>query len=228
MTFRLENVVPWGRSYDEYIAMFALQESDLHKRILGCGDGPASFNADMTRRGGQVVSIDPLYRFSATEIRRRIEETREQVLEQARQNRQEFNWTTIRSVEHLGGLRMEAMEQFLADYPGGLEQGRYVDGELPRLPFADGAFELALCSHLLFLYSEQLSADFHVASIRELCRVADEVRIFPLLEFGAQPSRHLEIVTNTLEEAGFRVRVETVDYEFQKGGNQMMIVNGGE
>ena len=45
--------------------------------------------------------------------------------------------------------------------------------------FADREFDLALCSHLLFLYSEQLTADFHLASIRELCRVAGEVRVFP-------------------------------------------------
>ncbi len=45
---KLENVVPWGRSLAEYQAMFALSEEELQKRILGCGDGPASFNAEMT------------------------------------------------------------------------------------------------------------------------------------------------------------------------------------
>lgn len=46
------------------------------------------------------------------------------------------------------------------------------------------SFDLAVCSHLLFLYSEHLSEDFHVESIKELCRVAGEARIFPLLELG--------------------------------------------
>lgn len=57
MGFTLDQVVPWGRSYEEYLAMFALTEADLHKRILGCGDGPASFNAELTKRGGKVISV---------------------------------------------------------------------------------------------------------------------------------------------------------------------------
>lgn len=35
MSFTLEKVVPWGRSFDEYAAMFSLSNADLDKRILG-------------------------------------------------------------------------------------------------------------------------------------------------------------------------------------------------
>ena len=52
--FTLEKVVPWGRSFDEYRRMFALTESDLRLKIVGCGDGPADFNAEATRRGSTV------------------------------------------------------------------------------------------------------------------------------------------------------------------------------
>ena len=63
---KLEQVVPWGRSLAEYRAMFTLSEEDLQKRILGCGDGPASFNAEMTASGKPTVtSVDPLYAFEA-------------------------------------------------------------------------------------------------------------------------------------------------------------------
>lgn len=58
----LANIVPWGRSFEEYRAMFELSEQDLNKRILGCGDGPASFNAEATKRGSKVISCDPVYR----------------------------------------------------------------------------------------------------------------------------------------------------------------------
>ena len=74
MAFRLEEVVPWGRSFEEYQAMFALSDKDLSGRILGCADGPASFNAGLTKRGGKIVSADPLYRFSREEIRNRIDQ----------------------------------------------------------------------------------------------------------------------------------------------------------
>ncbi len=48
------------------------------------------------------------------------------------------------------------MNDFLADYRAGRQEGRYVDAALPALPFDDLAFDLALCSHLLFLYTTQL------------------------------------------------------------------------
>lgn len=81
-----------------------------------------------------------------------------------------------------------------------------------------------VCSHFLFLYSEQLPQSFHEESIRELCRVGRDVRIFPLLELGSVPSRHVVAVADHLKASGFKVQIEQVDYEFQRGGNQMMRV----
>lgn len=222
MAFTLDKVVPWGRSFEEYILMFSLSEEDLRKRILDCGAGPASFNSILTCRGGNVVSVDPIYKFSASEIRQRIEETYEEILEQIKKNMHEFVWNHISSVEELGRVRMKAMEEFLSDYPSGLKEGRYIEAGLPVLPFQDNEFDLALCSHLLFLYSEQLSEDFHIDSIKELCRVSEEVRIFPLLELGSRKSRHLDQVLNTLAQQGYSVDILPVEYEFQRGGNEML------
>ena len=85
--FTLDEVVPWGRSFDEYRRMFALTDDDLRGRILGCGDGPASFNAEATRRGARVTSCDPLYKLSVQQIRERIAATAEEIIEQTRRNR---------------------------------------------------------------------------------------------------------------------------------------------
>ena len=49
--FTLDEVVPWGRSFDEYRRMFALTDRELGLKIVDCGSGPASFNAEATRRG---------------------------------------------------------------------------------------------------------------------------------------------------------------------------------
>lgn len=68
MAMQLDTVVPFGRSLDEYRQMFALSEDDLARNIIGVGDGPASFNAEMHALGKRVVSIDPLFRFSADDI----------------------------------------------------------------------------------------------------------------------------------------------------------------
>ena len=224
MAFRLEEVVPWGRSFEEYQAMFALSDKDLSERILGCADGPASFNSGLTKRGGRIVSADPLYRFSREGIRNRIDQVFETVLDETRKNAHEFVWETIPSVKALGRTRRQAMDDFLDDYPKGLDQERYIDAALPELPFREKEFDLALCSHYLFLYSPHLSLEFHLRSIRELCRVAREVRIFPLLELGAVPSRHLDEIQEKLHEPEYSVSIVPVEYEFQRGGNRMMKV----
>lgn len=222
MAFELEDVVPWGRSFDEYVAMFALTDEDLGKGILGCGDGPASFNARATKRGLRVTSVDPIYAFSAEQIRLRIEETAFSVAEQTRRNAGEFVWTRFRSVDALVDARMAAMNEFLADYPAGRAEGRYVPASLPILPFPDARFDIALCSHFLFLYGAHLDAAFHVQAILELSRASAEVRIFPLLELGAVPSRHLGEVTRALRERGLTVERLRVPYEFQRNGNEML------
>ncbi len=126
MSFSLKNVVPWGRSFDEYVNMFALSDEDLAKKIVGCGDGPASFNCTLTKRGGSVVSVDPIYQFTADDIARCITETYDTVMEQTQQNRHEFVWQRIASVEELGHIRTSAMNDFLADYPAGTTDGRYI------------------------------------------------------------------------------------------------------
>ena len=89
----------------------------------------------------------------------------------------------------------------------------------------DDQFELCLCSHLLFLYSEQLSLEFHLASIYELLRVAREVRIFPLLTLNCEPSAYIELVLEDLSGRGYEVQVRSVTYGFQKGANQMLNIS---
>jgi hypothetical protein len=220
--FTLDQVVPWGRSFDEYRRMFALTDADLRLKIVGCGDGPASFNAEATRLGSTVVSCDPIYRYDAEELRQRIASTYEQILEQTRRNESEFVWSTIHSVDELGRVRMAAMNEFLRDYPAGLTQRRYIVAELPHLPFGDASFDLALCSHLLFLYTTQLGEAFHWSAIRDMCRVATEVRIFPLIELGGAPSPLVQRMVDACDGQGFDVSIEVVPYEFRRGGNQMM------
>ena len=222
--FTLDQVVPWGRSFDEYRRMFALSDADLALNILGCSDGPAGFNAEATRRGDRVISCDPIYQFTTVELRGRIAATYDQILDQTRRNPDEFIWTTIKSVEELGHVRMEAMRVFLDDYDAGKAEGRYVEAALPALPFADRSFDMALCSHFLFLYTEQLGEDFHRSAIAELCRVARDVRIFPLLALGGKPSPYVGLVADQARAAGHDVVIERVPYEFQRGGNEMMRV----
>jgi SAM-dependent methyltransferase len=222
---QLTKTVPWGRSFDEYVRMFALGESELDLRILGCGDGPAAFNAEMARRGRRVVSVDPLYRFSRSEIEGRIRDVAAQMVAGAHAKADAFDWSDFQSPEELGRRRLEIMDVFLADYEAGRSEGRYIEAALPELPLGDGQFDLALCSHLLFTYSSLLSEADHVGAIVEMCRVAGEARIFPVLDmFDGGRSRHVLPVTELLRGRGLAAELIRVPYEFQRGGNEMLRV----
>jgi len=224
MGFTLDKVVPWGRSYDEYVSMFDLTAAELGLRILGCADGPAAFNSVLSQRGGHIVSVDPVYVFDEGQIRVRVSETYETVMTQMHKNHSDFVWGIIPSVEQLGSLRMSAMEAFLADFELGKLEGRYIDGELPSLPFASGQFDIALSSHFLFLYSTHLSAEFHLQAVQEMLRVSSEVRVFPLLTLDGSLSPHLPFVTEHFSNQGLDVQIKNVPYEFQRGGNEMLVI----
>ncbi|MBW4665274.1 MAG: SAM-dependent methyltransferase [Chroococcus sp. CMT-3BRIN-NPC107] len=224
MGFKLDKIILWGRSVTEYIGMFGLTPNELDLAILDCAGGPASFNAQMNSQGCKVISCDPIYQFSADEIAERIQATYQTVINGVKANSTNYVWRNIESPDQMGEIRTRAMSQFLEDFPLGLQQGRYVVDELPSLSFKDKQFDLALCSHLLFTYSDCLSLEFHLNSIEELCRVAKEVRLFPLLNVSGEQSSLLLPVLQELQQNGYTAEIKQVDYEFQKGGNKLLKV----
>lgn len=224
---RLEQVVPWGRNASEYRRMFDLKDADLTGRILGCGDGPAGFNAELSAAGYQVISVDPIYAFDGDDIRTRVDDTYDAIIDQVKLRPDRYVWREFAGPDALGAVRMAAMEAFLADYEMGKRAGRYVEGALPALPFDDNRFDLALCSHLLFLYTAHLDADFHVAAVQELLRLAPDIRIFPLLTLECEISPYLAVVMEWCEANGHCAVVRPVPYEFQAGGAAMLQIQRG-
>jgi hypothetical protein len=224
MTVTYDSVKPWGRLFSEYVGMFSLTEKDLAKRILGCADGPAGFNAEATAQEYDVVSVDPIYGMTASDIEQRVEDTWQEILEQVRGNMHQFIWTKFETPQNLGETRLGAMCKFIADFERGRIEGRYIEASLPVLPFEDKRFDLALCSHFLFLYSDHFSTEFHVHSVKEMCRVAEEVRIYPLLDLRNQESAHVQPVIDAMTAVGCTAERVPVDYEFQRGATQMLRV----
>ena len=222
MGFTLDQVVPWGRNLEEYQCMFSLTASDLTLKILGCADGPASVNAELHQQGKDYVSLDPIYQFSSQQIEERIVATAPVIAEQLEKNRADYRWDFYQSPSQLVQIRRAAMDAFLQDFEQHSATERYVSGALPDLPFADGSFDLVLCSYCLFTYAEQLDEAFHQQAALEMCRVGREVRIFPLLEISGKPSRYLDSVLAFLARRGVDTEILAVDYEFQKGGNQLL------
>jgi hypothetical protein len=222
---QLSDVKPWGRSLYEYRLMFSLSDEDLAGAVLGCGDGPASVNAELHALGpSRYRSVDPIYVFSDAEIESRVHATYDAIVSQVKENIHRYLWNHFPDPDAQGRARLAAMRRFLQDYDAGRAEGRYLAASLPHLPFAEGEFDLCLCSHLLFLYSEQLSLDFHIAALLEQLRVAREVRVFPLYDLACQRSAHLDPVRHALAERGFSSELVRVPHEFQKGANEMLRV----
>jgi len=220
----LQNIVPWGRTLAEYRAMFMLSDEALQGTILGCGDGPASFNAEIKTLGGNVISIDPIYAFGKEQIANRIDEVADEVMAQVRMKTDDFVWQNISSPDALYRIRMEAMHTFLDDYKLGKSQGRYIHEALPTLSFKSKQFDVVLSSHFLLLYSTHLDEAFHIEAILEMLRVSKEVRIFPIITLEGKRSPHLDGIMARLKTLGYLTTIEKVAYEFQKGGDEMLRV----
>jgi len=223
MAFELKQVVPWGRNLEEYKLMFNLSNSELDMRIISFGDGPASFNAEMTKLGKSVISIDPIYTFTKAELQQRILVTKDIVIEQTTNNVENFVWKNIKDIHQLEEIRINAMNNFLEDFEIGKSKGRYIYHELPnKLQFADSSFDIGLSSHFLILYS-QLGVDFHIKSISEMLRLCNEVRLFPLLNLNIQKSEVLDGIIRFFE-SDYELTIAKVDYEFQKNANEMLVI----
>ena len=223
MSFRLNDVVPWGRNFSEYVNMFNLTESDLSKKIAGFGDGPASFNYEATAKGYDVVSFDPVYQFSKEEISKRIEEVRIIVMQQMKENMDNYVWENIRNLNELENLRMSAMRLFLSDYDCGKAENRYIFHALPeKLPYNDNTFDIGLSSHFLMMYTS-LGYDFHIKAISEMLRVCREVRIFPIVDLDANKTSLINDVLSYFNNH-YTTEIVTTDYEFQKGENKLLII----
>lgn len=223
MAFQLNSVVPWGRNMEEYCQMFDLDHEDLSKRIASFGDGPASFNGEASKKGYRITSFDPIYQFSKADIQQRIEEVRAVVIEQMRENADNYVWTNIKNLDELEAVRMSAMRSFLADYEQGKHEQRYIYHELPNtVPYADDTFDIGLSSHFLLMYTA-LGLDFHIQAITEMLRVCREIRIFPIVDLDAQKTDLTAAVIDHFREK-YSVTIQKTAYEFQKGDNQMLII----
>lgn len=223
MSFKLNSVVPWGRNFAEYRAMFCLTDEDMKKKIAGFGDGPASFNCEASQQGYSVTSFDPIYSFSENALRDRINEVRHIVMEQMRNNTENYVWKNIKTLDELENVRMSAMKLFLSDFEKGKKENRYIYHELPdKLPYEKGAFDIGLSSHFLLMYTS-LGYDFHIKSISEMLRVCKEIRIFPIVDLDAEKTQLVSDVINHFSSS-YKVEIKPTEYEFQKGENKMLTI----
>ncbi|MBM0275011.1 hypothetical protein [Micromonospora tarensis] len=203
---------------------FELREHHATYKLLDCGAGPSSFAAEQTALGWDVTAVDPTYALDETEIRASVRGGVEWMRGIMVDEKDRFCWDFYGDVDRVMKLRQEALDLFLSDYEEGKRCGRYRAGALPVLDFAPRTFDLALCSHLLFIYSDYLDLEFHLRALIELGRVAKETRVFPLMNIDGQRSPYVSAVLDRLGDAGLDASLEPVDFEFQKGATSMLVV----
>lgn len=211
-----------SRSFTEYVAFFDLDEQSLTGRVLDCCAGASGFAVELAARGGEVTAVDPAYA-DATLLLEEAARARSGGDAIIDDNDGRFVWAWYGSQERRRALRESALDAFSDDFRR--SPRRYAAAALPDLPFPAGAFDLALSSHLLFTWSDVLDERWHERALRELLRVATEVRVFPLVVKGTgAPVLFLPSLMERLRGDGYLVETVGVPYEFQVGARHMLKV----
>ena len=214
MALELNKVVFFGRSWNESMKMYGLDSSQLHgKRILDCPGGPSGLVAGGIERGIDMTAVDPQYRETAETLVQRGTEDIKLTIAKARKDpslrMEDDEYNAFEREKHNA---LTAFIQAYHKYPK-----RFVVGSLPKLPFEEGAFDLVLSGHLLFVYAprslggimkdESFDLNFHIAAARELIRVGNEVRIFPTYAFTGAVRRQPWVtpVSDVLRDDGHKL-----------------------
>src|SRR5688572_21412527 len=150
---QLDRVVLLGRTFEEYTRYFALpMEQWRGKKILDVAGGVSSFCAEANAQGFNVTAADRIYGMTREEIAPRCVADLDHVIDSV-QGLSVYRWENFYGSPHrLRGMRERAYQLFLKDYER--NRDRYVQCELPRLPFSDRQFDLTLVSYLLFVYQD--------------------------------------------------------------------------
>jgi hypothetical protein len=211
----------WAFGLAEYRQMFALSDEELTLSLLDFSASMSSFNAEVAHKNSNIISADASYDLPISEMENhvacQIDELAAHFVAHA---------DHIADAEHSPKALLESATRtasiFFKDYEAGMSEGRYVCASLPSLPFGDYQFNLALCSHWLF--SESPDSFFQIQAIKELMRVAGEVRIYPLLNRDDETAASLGPVMMALQQENFGVELREVDFELKKEGNAMLRV----
>lgn len=220
----MRKTVLWGHQIADYQDMFDLSSNDFSLNVLDFAGGPNAVNSFFYESGFKMKSMDPLFALNFDALQKKInilfEERRRQIILDA----PSFDFSRYGSLDDFVAVRREGLETFFSDYEVGLEQGRYLNLQGQVLPFGDYFFDLALSSHYLFEEHDLTQLDNHLLWIRELARVAKEVRIFPLVDHQGKVSTLLGPVLLALQQEGYWVELKKVTYCLQAAGHAMLLI----
>jgi SAM-dependent methyltransferase len=216
------------RSYEEYVRMFALDSVELRgKSVLDAAAGASSFAASASAMGSLVTAVDPLYRMASDEIAEYGATEIKVSTAKLEGLADRYIWDYYGNLERHQALRVQSLSRFIQDYGSREPAARYVNATLPDLPFADNTFDIALCSHFLFLYEEQFDYAFHASAVRELLRVTKpggELRLYPIVNLRTQRYGQLERLINDTEALGAESRFVQASLPFLPNSTELLVL----
>jgi hypothetical protein len=221
---RLGAVAVTPRPLAAYCDMFQLSGDDLLAGpILDCPAGASSFGALVRAIGGEVTGVDPAYA-APDGLVDRVAADIARISAWQRANPAGFNWDYLGSPEELAKSWAAALSIFAADFaPDDL---RYVAAALPRLPFPDDRFALALSGFLLFVYPELFGPAELLAALRELTRVTrGEVRVYPVMSSSGEPYAEMTALRAALGAHGVHTEIRHTGcaWNTTPGSDQMLV-----
>ncbi len=232
--FHIERVACFGRTLHEYVEMFNL---DLEKlkgtSVLDCASGPASFTAEVQKKGIRAVACDPIYSLQIDDIIQNAQRDIPACIRETQRHRDLFLRDNNEEDASFLEEKLKALSMFADDYKKMDSCRRYVPAAFPHMPFYDESFDMVLCSNLLFVYSDVKTGGilrssvfdylFHHRAVHEMLRIArNEVRIYPVV--GPNKRRH-PFIEQLLEDESFfpyDMQFETVMMKDIKGATQML------
>lgn len=220
----MRKLVLWGHGVDEYREMFDLSHEDMQSRILEYGCGPSAVNVQQKKAGNQVVSCDPLFVLDKDTLSSKAVMIFDEMAQEVRREQEHFDFSRCGSLDKLIAARQAGMSEFFVDYKAGKAEGRYLGVTDYHLPFVDFSFDYALSAHYLFADLDEQTLNQHLMVIKELARVAKEVRMFPLIDRYGNTSDFLGPVLLGLQQENYGVEVREVKFHLHKTGNAMLRV----
>lgn len=213
----------WGHNLNDYIKMFHLAPEILtSKKIIEIGLGAGTFNLELTQLGGKIISYHPLYQLEKNALESLISKSFTCLVEKFLQRKNDFNWESVKNFDLWKNNREENIKAFFKDYAQGKQQKRYIPLESTNFSYDHFEFDYALCSHYFFSYNLDKSVEFHFEMLKNLCYIAKEVRIFPLLSSDGQLPELLGPLMHKLQNALIGLEILAVPYELQKQGNALL------
>ncbi len=218
----MRRIALWGQHLDEYKDMFALTDEDLSKSFLEYNSGISAFNVEIQGTASACVSCDPWYALDKKSLQNKIETNFTTRVSQLENNLDSLDVSRYGSFEKLVSYRRKGIASFLADFEKGLEDKRYLPITVDELPFPNFKFDFALIANNFFADLDYQTVEYHIARIKELARVAKDVRIFPLVDTNGEPSNLLGPIIMGLYQDNYGVEVKDVSYYLQHRGNAML------